>query len=435
MDEYPRLVEGVSVTPFDTSSVESMYLVHLPNGKRFQISQDLYCVLRLLDGKNSIGELAHRLSTQLGREFTEREVTWIINEKLAPSGIIAGPNGQPSQPSSSGAAKGMLALRLKIPLLSEKQLRPLTGVGQILFTKPALILLLVLGFAIHAPVYLQLQAIAPSFNLQALWGYGSLTILLLTGLSAVFHELGHLSACHRYGVQYGKLGVGIYIISPVAYVDVTDSWRLPRWQRVVVDIGGIYFQLIFNVVLYGLYLYLGEPVLLFSIVAIDAMLIPNLNPMFKFDGYWALSDAIGVPNLHKRVGDLWKQWLPFRGRSKKQPGAFLQMRTYATFVMSVYALAVTAYFVYFTWMLVWLAPTIVMSYPGLLINTISQTWQSLMMGRPLDALSSILQILFPTILLVGIFFLIKRLVLALYKVGEGSVALARMWRQGVQSAE
>jgi putative peptide zinc metalloprotease protein len=385
-----------------------------------------------LDGKHSALKVGQCLSAHWNRKVSEREVEWIINEKLAPAGIIEGYTGQPQKSNASRPTRGALALQLKVDLLSKKHLHPLTGVGQLFFACPAIVLLLPLSLIVHVLAYLQIQASMPSFTLSVLSAKNSFTILLLSALGALFHELGHLSACHRYGAEYGKLGVGIYFLSPVFYVDVTDAWRLPRRQRVMVDVGGVYFQLIFSAILYGIYLLTGESVLLFSVVATVAMFISNLNPMFKFDGYWALSDAIGVPNLHKRVGDLQKQVLPMLGR--RQSSMFLQTRGYAKIVLGVYALATTLYFAYCIWLLVWLAPAAVRDYPGLLVHALTQAWQNLVAGEILAALSSIFEILFPTILLVGLLFLGKRFVLALYQIGKKGGSIVHSWWQNRRSA-
>jgi putative peptide zinc metalloprotease protein len=364
-------------------------------------------------------EIACTLTKRWNREVSEQEVTWIIAEKLAPFGIIAGQCNLSDHGGSSRAAKGPMSLLFRIPLLSEKRLRPLTSVGQFFFSKRLLVALLVVGCIVHIAVYLQLYTIMPTFNFRQLQlhGYDSAAVVLISMASTVVHELGHLSACHRYGARYGHLGGGVYLLRPVAYVDVTDTWRLPRWERVMVDMGGIYFQIVFNIVLYGLYLWLRTPVLLVSVVVISAMFAFNLNPMFKYDGYWALSDAIGVPNLHKRVGDLWRQLLPFPG--KKQTNAFLQTQPYAKAVMWIYALSMTAYLGYFTWMMVWLVPTTIRDYPGILTSAMTLAWQNLQARDIVGAVSSGSQIMFPTFLLIAYFLLVKRLALALYKLGKG----------------
>lgn len=70
----------------------------------------------------------------------------------------------------------------------------------------------------------------------------TIAILLLL-FSIIIHELGHIVAAYRYKIQPKDVGMGLYMMRPVLFVDLSDTWRLPRRQRVVIDLGGIYFEL------------------------------------------------------------------------------------------------------------------------------------------------------------------------------------------------
>src|SRR5437870_1013827 len=69
-----------------------------------------------------------------------------------------------------------------------------------------------------------------------------LTAYALFFVSLIAHEFGHAGACARYGGRPSAIGFGIYLAFPVLFSDVTAAWDLRRWQRVVVDLGGIYVQ-------------------------------------------------------------------------------------------------------------------------------------------------------------------------------------------------
>ena len=89
----------------------------------------------------------------------------------------------------------------------------------------------------------------------------------------------------------------------VAYVEVHDIWRLPRKQRLVVDLGGVYFQSMAVILLAAFAWAIHNPMVLWLVLFLDFSMLLNVNPLFKLDGYWAVSDATGIPNLHQRVGD------------------------------------------------------------------------------------------------------------------------------------
>ena len=52
-----------------------------------------------------------------------------------------------------------------------------------------------------------------------------------------------------FGALPDRIGIGIYVIYPALFSDVTAAWRLSRGQRVLVDLGGSYFQLLVTVAL------------------------------------------------------------------------------------------------------------------------------------------------------------------------------------------
>src|SRR5205807_351311 len=83
-------------------------------------------------------------------------------------------------------------------------------------------------------------------------------LLVVGGLllaSAVFHEFGHATACRYGGARPGVVGVGLYVVWPAFYTDVTDSYRLDRGGRLRTDLGGVFFNSIFILGLFAAYLH------------------------------------------------------------------------------------------------------------------------------------------------------------------------------------
>ncbi len=68
----------------------------------------------------------------------------------------------------------------------------------------------------------------------------------------------------------------------------------------MVDAGGVYFQFVTVTALYLLYVVFPSPVLVASIFATYLAIIAAVNPFLKFDGYWILSDLLGIPSLARR---------------------------------------------------------------------------------------------------------------------------------------
>ncbi len=90
------------------------------------------------------------------------------------------------------------------------------------------------------------------------------------------------------------------MIYPAFYSDVTDAWRLRRWQRVIVDLSGMYFQLVIGAAYAIAWQCSGWRPFRMAIYGILASGLINLNPILRFDGYWVLCDLLGVTNLGRQ---------------------------------------------------------------------------------------------------------------------------------------
>ena len=83
-----------------------------------------------------------------------------------------------------------------------------------------------------------------------------------TVLAAAFHELGHSAACRYGSAELGVNDMGIYLFWPASYNDMTDVYRLNRCGRLRADPGGVYFNILFILVLVGAYAITGYQPLL-----------------------------------------------------------------------------------------------------------------------------------------------------------------------------
>jgi putative peptide zinc metalloprotease protein len=152
-----------------------------------------------------------------------------------------------------------------------------------------------------------------------------LIVVSLTVISAAFHECGHAAACRYGGAKPGRIGVGIYLVWPSFFTNVTDSYRLSRCGRLRTDLGGLYFNLIFILILAGLYTATSSQILLLVIAVTHLEMLEQLLPFVRFDGYFILSDLAGVPDLFARVVPILRSVLPGSRRDPRvgglRPGA------------------------------------------------------------------------------------------------------------------
>ncbi len=140
------------------------------------------------------------------------------------------------------------------------------------------------------------------FSWQGLIAYG-------IGLSAVkvIHELGHAYTATRFGCRVPTMGVSFLVMMPVLYTDTTAAWRLTsRRQRLMIDCAGVAAELMVASIATMLWVMLPDGSLrsIAFITATSSWVMSlgiNLNPFMRFDGYYILSDMLGVPNLQPRA--------------------------------------------------------------------------------------------------------------------------------------
>ena len=170
--------------------------------------------------------------------------------------------------------------------------------------------------------------------------------LLLASLVA--HEVGHASACARYGARPSEIGLALYFVYPVFYSNVTAAWTLKRWQRVVVDLGGVYFQLVIGAAYVLAYALSGWEPLRVAVVFILGSCLFSLNPILKFDGYWIVADAIGVTNLDRQPVRVLRH---LAARLRGRPAPALPWSRAVTAVLTAYATLSISFWVWFVWKL------------------------------------------------------------------------------------
>ena len=163
-----------------------------------------------------------------------------------------------------------------------------------------------------------------------------LVVLGLSVVSAMFHECGHAAGCRYGGARPGKIGVGIYLVWPAFFTNVTDSYRLSRAGRLRTDLGGLYFNAVFMLALAGLYVATSDQLLLLVIAVTHLEMLEQLMPFVRFDGYFILSDLIGVPDLFARVAPIVKSVRPGGRRDPRVTG----LRRRARIVVTTWVLCV-----------------------------------------------------------------------------------------------
>ena len=168
--------------------------------------------------------------------------------------------------------------------------------------------LVIVGWA-GAIAYSQWDRLCDS-SVGILSGYHWIWLLGIWIVLKLIHESAHGIACRRYGGDVPEAGVLLLLFTPMAYIDVTSSWRFPsRWQRIVVAGAGMYLELLIASI--ALIIWSRQPDGLIAdacynviLMASVTTLLFNANPLMRFDGYYILADALKVNNLYTK-GTKW----------------------------------------------------------------------------------------------------------------------------------
>ena len=306
---WPRLLEGTELLGrFEGSGLrEPPYLVRRRDGQIVQLSRVLYVIANCMDGRK-LAAIAESAGARLDLRITPEQIAHVAEHKLAPLGLVAHRDG--SEPSLE-RVNALLALKFRAGIVPERAVNALAAVLRVLFLAPVVIAALAallacdvwLGTSHGIGAGLRMMIHSPALGL-------ALFALLI--VSMAFHECGHAAACRYGGARPGCIGVGIYLVWPAFYTDVTDSYRLSKAGRLRTDLGGVYFNALFALAAAGAYFATGYEPLLIIVVSQQALLLDQFVPWVRLDGYHIVSDLIGVSDLFARIKPVIGSLLPGR---------------------------------------------------------------------------------------------------------------------------
>ena len=324
MGTVPRLADGVElIGEYQGSGFqEPRYIVRRADGQVIQLPRLLYLLAASMDGQRDQAQVAGVLSTEFGKVVQAEQVAFLVDNRLRPAGIVAADPGAgdlatgPPGAASKLTVKSdpLLALKFRVGVVPERTVWRIAGIFGPMFWPPVILAALAGFVGLDVLIIAQggLGRIVPSAIALVYQPALTLLVLGLILVSAAFHECGHVTACRYGGAKPGVMGFGLYLVWPALYSTVTDSYRLGRVGRLRTDLGGVYFNAVFIAGMSVAYLYTGAPWLLVAIVALHVETATQFLPMIRLDGYYILSDLIGVPDLFSRMGPVLASIIPGR---------------------------------------------------------------------------------------------------------------------------
>lgn len=281
----------IKISSFASSATDKRYLLSY-NGSYYEANQLVVGLIEELQNSSNIDDAVKSYGIKMNGKYSSEQINAVVDKLIKPI---------------------LEAKPVKRSFIYQKEIFSVETIDRFSNSFRFLFTPWVMGCGIALAFLLDLYFLIFTDNLLVF--NNAVNAYLIIGLfvfmlgSSLFHELGHAAACKYFGVRHGGIGFGLYLNFPVLYTDVTSVWNLDWKKRCIVNIAGVYFQCYILIVLLLLFFVSGNDMLRYLILTMNLGLLMTLNPFFKFDGYWIVSDWLGIPNLRARSLELLKYWV------------------------------------------------------------------------------------------------------------------------------
>ena len=290
-------------------------VVHDPaTGKYFRLREVEGSILAGLDGRTSLADIHAQVLRDFPGTRLEPATVVAFAERMQSLGWLQDAAGDP--PRRPPLHRRLLFL--KIPLLRPQALFSLLQpLLRPFYTRVGLALVLVFVALTGAFSLYSLPELVA--HRPAITGWQSLVLLWLGfTLISIPHEFGHGMTCRYFGAKSHSMGFLLMYGLPAFYCDVSGAWTLSsRRQRMLIGWAGLGWQFAAAAVAFWLWRVLEPDTLVAQIAAVmlgacGLTALLNLNPLIRLDGYYLLSDWLGIPNLRQKSfafwGQRWRNW-------------------------------------------------------------------------------------------------------------------------------
>jgi putative peptide zinc metalloprotease protein len=294
--------------------------VYVPSAESmFKFPSQNWALIQLFDGKRNYEEIADLYSQQSGNRYSVEEIRNFAEEldgidfwyKTAQEKNVALMQKSADERRSLQKKKsryGDLSLILFPALNPDKFITWIYGYTKFFYTGWfTLLTLCAFGFSAGITIThwseigrdtLEFYNFADKTWLNVVQFY--LLAVVVLGL----HEMGHGHACKHYGGRVPAMGFALIYLAPAFYTDTTEGdVKGTRYQRMVISLAGVWIELIAYSIVTPIWW--GTPpdtavhdaaYILMLITGISAALV-NWNPLIKLDGYYILTELLGIVDL------------------------------------------------------------------------------------------------------------------------------------------
>ena len=309
-DDAPRLATGVQLLGeyAGTGYRQPQHVARRPGGQMVQLSRLLQLIAERCDGQTDYPTIARQVSDEYGKTVSPDNVHTLVQTKLRPLGILTDEHGE-SPPART--SDPLLALKLRTQLLGPTTVGLLARMARPLFWPPVVVTVLTGLVAVDVWLFF-IHGVGSGLRATVQQPAVFLLVMTVIVVSAGLHELGHAAGCAYGGAHPGGMGAGIYVVWPAFYTDVTDAYRLDKPGRLRTDLGGVFVNAIIVIATAAGYAATGYEPLVLLCFLLQILVLQQMLPFLRLDGYYVLSDLVGVPDLFRRIGPVLRSAIPFR---------------------------------------------------------------------------------------------------------------------------
>jgi putative peptide zinc metalloprotease protein len=301
----PRLAQEVDITEQIEAGAVRYVVRNAATSRYFILKQPEFRVLSQFDGTLTLPDVAGGGPTATGPRVSLPALVRFLG-KLDSLGLLA--HGANDDTGAAHQRERGLYIRFRL-FNPDKLLAWLDGTFGWALNRTSIIS----SFILMVFVSLWLLARADEVSTYTSYLYREYGIVAILGIAltiTALHEFAHGLACKHFGGDVREMGMLlIYYVLPAFYCNVTDIYRMGRrHERLWVIFAGIYWQLVVSAL--GALLWLvATPYTLLADMSLLVFIggsfniLINCNPLIKLDGYYALSQVLGVVNLQGRSSD------------------------------------------------------------------------------------------------------------------------------------
>jgi putative peptide zinc metalloprotease protein len=318
---HPRLVSSADVQRQVFRGEQWYVISSATGGRQFRVNHLGYQIVGRLDGRQSVQEIWDALVRQMGTDApSQHEVLSILSE-LTSAGMIQ----SEYSPDLGGifdaaerrrqARNQLNPIALKVPLFDPTPLldtfAPITNR---LFKGWLLILWALCVCVGVVAVAMNWSELSNYANVNSLTARNLLLMWLVYPVIKFVHELAHAAAIRFWQGEVREVGVTLFMLVPVPYVDASAASGFPdKRHRMLVSAMGVIAETSIALLALVVWLYVADGWvrnIAFACMLIGGVstVLVNANPLMRYDGYYVLTDWLELPSLATRA-DAWLRYL------------------------------------------------------------------------------------------------------------------------------